>query len=131
MQPSSSREARATAWPTRTSSSRFSASLVTRPTVTIICTPFLAYAVAPAAGTAPRAYPRAAASRRKRACDPRRMHEPPTGSVRRARLATARLYLVLPSARASSDLGEHDRRLVRVTRAAIAGGADVVQLREK
>jgi thiamine-phosphate pyrophosphorylase len=59
------------------------------------------------------------------------MHESESGSARRARLADARLYLVLPSAPAGADPYEHDQRLTRIARAAIAGGVDVVQLREK
>ncbi len=59
------------------------------------------------------------------------MHAHFAGSSRRARLAAARLYLVLPSACASADAAAHDRTLVSVTRAAIAGGVDIVQLREK
>lgn len=53
---------------------------------------------------------------------------------RRERLDAARLYLVLPSAPAgtsAADTSEHDERLVELARAAVAGGADIVQLREK
>jgi thiamine-phosphate pyrophosphorylase len=59
------------------------------------------------------------------------MHPAATGSARRARLADARLYLVLPSAPPSADPDEHDLKLTRTARAAIAGGVDIVQLREK
>jgi thiamine-phosphate pyrophosphorylase len=48
----------------------------------------------------------------------------PTGEQRRARLAAARLYLVC-------DCMPGDRGLEEVLPAAIAGGVDVVQLREK
>jgi thiamine-phosphate pyrophosphorylase len=52
------------------------------------------------------------------------------GSERRERLATARLYLVLPPLfGAGSDGG--GERLTQLLRAAAAGGVDVVQLREK
>ncbi|HEX4564353.1 MAG TPA: thiamine phosphate synthase [Solirubrobacteraceae bacterium] len=50
---------------------------------------------------------------------------------RRARLAAARLYLVLPSAPPGADPSEHEKRLGKITRAAVAGGVDIVQLREK
>jgi thiamine-phosphate pyrophosphorylase len=46
------------------------------------------------------------------------------GSERRARLAAARLYLVC-------DANPGGRELVDVVRAAVAGGVDVVQLRDK
>jgi thiamine-phosphate pyrophosphorylase len=48
----------------------------------------------------------------------------PTGEDRRARLAAARLYLVC-------DCMPNDRGLEEILPAAIAGGVDVVQLREK
>jgi thiamine-phosphate pyrophosphorylase len=48
------------------------------------------------------------------------------GEERRARLASARLYLVCPETR---DLA--GRNLPDLTRAAVAGGVEVVQLREK
>ena len=50
---------------------------------------------------------------------------------RRARLARARLYLVLPSAAPADGARAHAERLIGITRAAVAGGVDVVQLREK
>ena len=46
------------------------------------------------------------------------------GAERRARLAAARLYLVCASGPADGGLGE-------LVRDAVAGGADIVQLREK
>jgi len=58
-------------------------------------------------------------------------HETPSdpGAERRARLAAARLYLVCPEGFAqASDTG---RELPELVRAAVAGGVDVVQLREK
>jgi thiamine-phosphate pyrophosphorylase len=51
------------------------------------------------------------------------------GAVRRARLATARLYLVCGQVSDSSDPGGH--ALPGLLREAIAGGVDIVQLREK
>jgi thiamine-phosphate pyrophosphorylase len=60
--------------------------------------------------------------------------EPANDSARRERLAGARLYLVLPCAppdTSAADARTHGERLVRVTLAAIAGGVDIVQLREK
>jgi thiamine-phosphate pyrophosphorylase len=51
------------------------------------------------------------------------------GEDRRARLAAARLYLVCGEAPHDSELP--GRELPELLRAAIAGGADVVQLREK
>jgi thiamine-phosphate pyrophosphorylase len=60
--------------------------------------------------------------------------EQANGESRRARLDASRLYLVLPcgSPRASAgDAREHAERLQSITRAGIAGGVDVVQLREK
>jgi thiamine-phosphate pyrophosphorylase len=62
------------------------------------------------------------------------MHQTTDGATRRERLAAARLYLVLPSAPADTGAGgvrAHAARLERITRAAVAGGVDVVQLREK
>lgn len=50
------------------------------------------------------------------------------GAERRARLAAARLYLVCPETR---DLDSRGRNLPDLVRAAVAGGVDVVQLREK
>lgn len=59
----------------------------------------------------------------------------PTGEDRRARLAAARLYLVCPPTTASGGGGDRStnggRRLAELLPAAIAGGVDVVQLREK
>jgi thiamine-phosphate pyrophosphorylase len=52
------------------------------------------------------------------------MSIPDTGTKRRARLAAARLYLVC-------DSEPGGRELTGVLRAAIAGGVDVVQLRDK
>jgi thiamine-phosphate pyrophosphorylase len=51
------------------------------------------------------------------------------GAERRARLAGARLYLVCPSIPAHGDAGERD--LHELLRAAVAGGVDIVQLRDK
>jgi thiamine-phosphate pyrophosphorylase len=55
------------------------------------------------------------------------------GAERRAQLAAARLYLVCPSGPAPGEgsLEEHTRALPDLIRAAVAGGVDVVQLREK
>jgi thiamine-phosphate pyrophosphorylase len=50
-----------------------------------------------------------------------------TGAERRARLATARLYLVCPEGGGAHGEGE----LPGLVREAVAGGVDVVQLREK
>jgi thiamine-phosphate pyrophosphorylase len=50
-----------------------------------------------------------------------------TGAERRARLAAARLYLVCPEGRGAHAEGE----LPELVREAVAGGVDVVQLREK
>jgi thiamine-phosphate pyrophosphorylase len=50
------------------------------------------------------------------------------GADRRARLATARLYLVCGSI---SDASSTEDTLPELLRAAIAGGVDIVQLREK
>jgi thiamine-phosphate pyrophosphorylase len=47
------------------------------------------------------------------------------GSKRRARLAAARLYLVCPSLAGAGD------RLANLLRGAVAGGVDIVQVREK
>jgi thiamine-phosphate pyrophosphorylase len=52
------------------------------------------------------------------------MAESETGSERRARLAAARLYLVC-------DAKPGGRELIDVVRPAVAGGVDVVQLRDK
>ncbi len=52
-----------------------------------------------------------------------------TGAERRARLAAARLYLVCPAV--AGDGPADARRLEELLRAAIAGGVDIVQLREK
>jgi thiamine-phosphate pyrophosphorylase len=54
-----------------------------------------------------------------------------TGSSadRRARLAASRLYLVCPETAAGSSTAERD--LPELVRAAVAGGVDLVQLREK
>jgi thiamine-phosphate pyrophosphorylase len=53
------------------------------------------------------------------------------GVSRRERLASARLYLVLPSAPADADADAHEAMLEALTRAAVAGGVEIVQLREK
>jgi thiamine-phosphate pyrophosphorylase len=53
---------------------------------------------------------------------------------RLARLQAARLYLVLPTLHADASAvqeRDHAARLLLVARAAVAGGTDVVQLREK
>ena len=62
------------------------------------------------------------------------MHQASPGSARRARLAEAKLYLVLPSAAADASADRraaHAARLEHVAREALDGGADIVQLREK
>jgi thiamine-phosphate pyrophosphorylase len=51
------------------------------------------------------------------------------GAERRARLAAARLYLVCPEGPAQAS--ETERDLPELVRAAVAGGVDIVQLREK
>jgi thiamine-phosphate pyrophosphorylase len=51
-----------------------------------------------------------------------------TGAERRRRLAAARLYLVCPP---TGRTGPHQRSLPDLLRAAVAGGVDVVQLRDK
>lgn len=51
------------------------------------------------------------------------------GVERRARLADARLYLVCPEGPAQAP--EAERELPELVRAAVAGGVDIVQLREK
>ena len=51
------------------------------------------------------------------------------GAERRARLAGARLYLVCPPTQETSSPGGHD--LPDLLRGAVAGGVDIVQLREK
>jgi len=60
------------------------------------------------------------------------------GAARRERLAAARLYLVCPTGPASGEtpvtrgsVEDHTRSLPDLIRAAVAGGVDVVQLREK
>ena len=61
------------------------------------------------------------------------------GAARRERLAAARLYLVCPTGPASGEtpasrgrsVEDHTRSLPDLVRAAVAGGVDVVQLREK
>ena len=56
------------------------------------------------------------------------------GSERRARLAAARLYLVcgaLPDRSGSGGAGAGGRELPDLLRAAVAGGVEIVQLREK
>src|SRR5712691_12645367 len=57
------------------------------------------------------------------------------GAERRARLAASRLYLVCPEAGDRSAPGDHSpsaaRDLADLVRAAVAGGVDIVQLREK
>lgn len=57
------------------------------------------------------------------------MSVPNAGSERRARLAAARLYLVCPESRGAD--GDRGRDLPDLVREAVAGGVDVVQLREK
>ncbi len=57
------------------------------------------------------------------------MHANDTGAERRARLAAARLYLVCPHA--SRPSGSDVSGLPDLLRGAIAGGVDVVQLRDK
>jgi thiamine-phosphate pyrophosphorylase len=51
------------------------------------------------------------------------------GADRRARLAASRLYLVCPETTAAAPAAE--RKLADLLRAAVAGGVDIVQLREK
>jgi thiamine-phosphate pyrophosphorylase len=51
------------------------------------------------------------------------------GAERRARLAGARLYLVCPEGAGEGSAAERD--LPELVRAAVAGGVDIVQLREK
>src|SRR2546423_12446965 len=61
------------------------------------------------------------------------------GAARRERLAAARLYLVCPTGPAPGEtpasgrgaVENHTRSLPDLVRAAVAGGVDVVQLREK
>ena len=55
------------------------------------------------------------------------------GAERRAQLAGARLYLVCPTGpgEGSGSVEEHTRGLPDLVRAAVAGGVDIVQLREK
>src|SRR2546423_9003735 len=61
------------------------------------------------------------------------------GAARRERLAAARLYLVCPTGPAPGEtpasgrgaVEDHTRSLPDLVRAAVAGGVDVVQLREK
>jgi thiamine-phosphate pyrophosphorylase len=61
------------------------------------------------------------------------------GAARRERLAAARLYLVCPTGPASGETSasrrgsveDHTRSLPDLVRAAVAGGVDIVQLREK
>jgi thiamine-phosphate pyrophosphorylase len=55
------------------------------------------------------------------------------GAERRAQLAAARLYLVCPTGpvEGSGSVEEHTRGLPDLVRAAVAGGVDLVQLREK
>src|SRR2546423_12434054 len=61
------------------------------------------------------------------------------GAARRERLAAARLYLVCPTGPAPGETSasgrglveDHTRSLPDLVRAAVAGGVDVVQLREK
>ncbi|TMK99055.1 MAG: thiamine phosphate synthase [Actinobacteria bacterium] len=57
------------------------------------------------------------------------MASPRSGAERRARLKDAQLYLVCPPSAEPADRG--GRELSELVRAAIAGGVDVVQLREK
>jgi thiamine-phosphate pyrophosphorylase len=64
-----------------------------------------------------------------RRCNAQRMDSPPSGAERRARLQQARLYLVCPASAGQGDRG--GRELGELVRASIAGGVDVVQLREK
>ena len=55
------------------------------------------------------------------------------GAERRAQLAAGRLYLVCPTGPASGEgaVEEHTRGLPDLVRGAVAGGVDIVQLREK
>ena len=55
------------------------------------------------------------------------------GAARRAQLAAARLYLVCPTTPAAGEgsAERHTRVLPDLIRAAVAGGVDIVQLREK
>src|SRR5437763_43828 len=55
------------------------------------------------------------------------------GAERRAQLAAARLYLVCPTGPAAGEgsFEEHTRALPDLIRAAVAGGVDILQLREK
>jgi thiamine-phosphate pyrophosphorylase len=57
------------------------------------------------------------------------MASPRSGAERRARLQEARLYLVCPMGGGQVDEGGRD--LDELVRASVAGGVDVVQLREK
>jgi len=57
------------------------------------------------------------------------MDSPRSGAERRARLQKARLYLVCPASTGPDDPA--GRELSGLVRASIAGGVDVVQLREK
>jgi thiamine-phosphate pyrophosphorylase len=57
------------------------------------------------------------------------MADTDAGADRRSRLAAARLYLVCPESVALGSSAERD--LPELVRAAVAGGVDVVQLREK
>src|SRR5947209_995637 len=57
------------------------------------------------------------------------MASPRSGAERRARLQEARLYLVCPMGGGQVDEG--GRELDELVRASVAGGVDVVQLREK
>jgi thiamine-phosphate pyrophosphorylase len=69
------------------------------------------------------------------------MSENETGAARRERLAAACLYLVCPTLQSpagdgaagppASAVAEHGRALGALVRAAVAGGVDIVQLREK
>lgn len=57
------------------------------------------------------------------------MYASDSGDARRERLAGARLYLVCPEASAEPPSGQ--RGLTELVRSALAGGVNVVQLREK
>ena len=64
-----------------------------------------------------------------RRCNAQCMDSPRSGAERRARLQQARLYLVCPASAGPED--PRGRELSELVRASIAGGVDVVQLREK
>src|SRR2546423_12078795 len=64
-----------------------------------------------------------------RRCNAQRRASPRWGAERRARLKQARLYLVCPASGGTADRA--GRELSELVRTSIAGGVDVVQLREK